>query len=67
MSAAPRNVVTGFNHNVRHRGKVYHVQTEDSGADIAHYITHNENPSNSFANGNQWQRWTFLDRAHDKT
>jgi hypothetical protein len=40
MSAAPRNVVTGFNHNVRHRGKVYHVQTEDSGADIAHYITH---------------------------
>lgn len=38
--AAPRNVVTGFNHNVRHRGKVYHVQTEDSGADNAHIITH---------------------------
>jgi hypothetical protein len=38
--AAPRNVVTGFNHNVKHKGKVYHVQTEDSGPDIGHIITH---------------------------
>ena len=32
--------VTGFNHNVKHRGKVYHVQTEDSGAGKPHILTH---------------------------
>jgi len=38
--AAPKDFVTGFNHNVRHKGHGYHVQTEDSGAEIAHVITH---------------------------
>ncbi|AKU90342.1 hypothetical protein [Vulgatibacter incomptus] len=38
--AAPKNFVTGFNHNVRHNGQGYHVQTEDSGDEIAHVITH---------------------------
>jgi hypothetical protein len=32
--------LTGFNHNVTHRGKVYHVQTEDSGIANPHIITH---------------------------
>ena len=32
--------VTGFNHNIKHKGKVYHVQTEDSGASNPHIITH---------------------------
>jgi hypothetical protein len=32
--------VTGFNHNIKHKGKVYHVQTEDSGAANPHLITH---------------------------
>lgn len=32
--------LTGFNHNVKHKGKVYHVQTEDSGVKNAHIITH---------------------------
>jgi hypothetical protein len=39
----PRNfekVLTGFNHNINHRGKVYHVQTEDSGVANPHIITH---------------------------
>ncbi|MBM4378805.1 MAG: hypothetical protein FJ086_05815 [Deltaproteobacteria bacterium] len=32
--------VTGFNHNVKHRGQVYHVQTEDSGVGRPHILTH---------------------------
>ncbi|MBS2025923.1 MAG: hypothetical protein JST92_26290, partial [Deltaproteobacteria bacterium] len=32
--------VVGFNHNVKHQGRVFHVQTEDSGLPHAHYITH---------------------------
>jgi hypothetical protein len=32
--------VTGFNHNVKHRGKIYHVQTEDSGVGKPHILTH---------------------------
>lgn len=32
--------VTGFNHNIKHKGKVYHVQTEDSGHNNPHIITH---------------------------
>jgi hypothetical protein len=40
MPAAPKKMVVGFNHNVKHNGKVYHVQTEDSGTDNPHVITH---------------------------
>jgi hypothetical protein len=32
--------VTGFNHNIKHKGRVYHVQTEDSGVNNPHIITH---------------------------
>jgi hypothetical protein len=32
--------LTGFNNNFRHRGKVYHLQTEDSGVGHPHIITH---------------------------
>lgn len=32
--------VTGFNHNIRHRGILFHVQTEDSGINNPHVITH---------------------------
>ena len=31
---------SGFNTNVRHRGTVYHLQTEDSGRAHPHLITH---------------------------
>jgi len=30
----------GFNNNLKHQGAVYHVQTEDSGLDKPHVITH---------------------------
>jgi len=35
-----RSMVTGFNHNIKHNGKVYHIQTEDSGVKAPHIITH---------------------------
>lgn len=30
----------GYNTNVRHKGKLYHIQTEDSGVQRPHIITH---------------------------
>src|SRR5579872_6993359 len=30
----------GYNNNVRHKGKVFHIQTEDSGVKYGHIITH---------------------------
>ena len=33
-------MITGSNTNVRYRGKVFHVQTEDSGRDHPHIISH---------------------------
>jgi hypothetical protein len=35
-----RSPILGYNHNVRHRGLVFHVQTEDSGVDNPHVFTH---------------------------
>ena len=35
-----RSPILGYNHNVKHRGLVFHVQTEDSGVDKAHIFTH---------------------------
>jgi hypothetical protein len=32
--------ITGFNHNIKHKGKPYHIQTEDSGINNPHIITH---------------------------
>ncbi len=34
------HAVTGFNHNIKHQGKIFHVQTEDSGVSNPHIITH---------------------------
>lgn len=33
-------VVPGFNHNIKHQGRIFHVQTEDSGPKNPHIITH---------------------------
>lgn len=33
-------MLTGFNTNIRHRGVLFHVQTEDSGRANPHVITH---------------------------
>src|SRR5579862_6325127 len=30
----------GYNNNVRHKGKVFHIQTEDSGVRYGHIMTH---------------------------
>src|SRR6185295_7093963 len=30
----------GYNNNVRHRGRLFHIQTEDSGINHPHVITH---------------------------
>ena len=33
-------MITGFNHNLKYKGAVFHVQTEDSGIKNPHIITH---------------------------
>lgn len=37
---AKRSPILGYNHNVRYRGLVFHVQTEDSGLLTPHLFTH---------------------------
>src|SRR5258706_16364227 len=39
MSKAPSPLL-GYNNNVRHKNKVFHIQTEDSGVKYGHIITH---------------------------
>jgi hypothetical protein len=36
----PRSPVLGYNHNVRYSGRMWHVQTEDSGVNNPHVFTH---------------------------
>ena len=38
--AEAKKMVVGFNHNIKHRGTMYHIQTEDSGLENPHIITH---------------------------
>lgn len=40
MAKTFEKALTGFNHNIKYKGKVYHVQTEDSGVNNPHIITH---------------------------
>jgi len=40
MGAEAKKMVVGFNHNIKHRGKMYHIQTEDSGLENPHIMTH---------------------------
>lgn len=39
MAKSPSPLL-GYNNNVRHRGRVFHIQTEDSGVHRPHIITH---------------------------
>ena len=39
-NVAKRSPILGYNHNIGHRGLVFHVQTEDSGVDNPHVFTH---------------------------
>ena len=34
------SALLGYNNNVRHKGKVFHIQTEDSGVKYGHIMTH---------------------------
>jgi hypothetical protein len=47
----------GFNNNVRHRGRVFHIQTEDSGTKSPRIVTH------LFADGGRIIRTTRTDYA----
>ena len=40
MSTKFPSPLLGYNNNVRHKGKVFHIQTEDSGIKYGHIITH---------------------------
>ena len=40
MSTKFASPLLGYNNNVRHKGKVFHIQTEDSGVRYGHIITH---------------------------
>ena len=40
MSGPQMRMLSGYNHNIRFRGNVYHVQTEDGGKDNPQVITH---------------------------
>jgi hypothetical protein len=40
MGFEAKKMVVGFNHNIKHKGKMYHIQTEDSGLENPHVITH---------------------------
>ncbi len=40
MAKTFEKAVTGFNHNVKYKGTIFHVQTEDSGVNNPHIITH---------------------------
>lgn len=47
--------LVGFNNNVRHRGRVFHIQTEDSGVRHARIVTH------LFADGGRILKTTRID------
>jgi hypothetical protein len=40
MSTKYPSPLLGYNNNVRHKSKVFHIQTEDSGVKYGHIITH---------------------------
>ena len=40
MAGDAKKMAVGFNHNIKHKGKMYHIQTEDSGLENPHLITH---------------------------
>jgi hypothetical protein len=40
MARPPRSPLLGYNHNVKYKGRVYHVQTEDSGPTNPRLFTH---------------------------
>ena len=63
MSKAAPPPLLGFNNNVRHRGRIFHIQTEDSGVKFPRIVTH------LFADGGRIVKTTRTDYSEhlDKT
>jgi hypothetical protein len=40
MGSTQMKMLSGFNHNIKFRGKIYHVQTEDGGKANPSILTH---------------------------
>src|SRR5262249_36599753 len=40
MTAKFTSPLLGYNNNVRHKARIFHIQTEDSGSKYGHIITH---------------------------
>ena len=40
MSSSKYRMLSGFNHNIKYKGKTYHIQTEDGGQGNPTIITH---------------------------
>ena len=40
MSSSQFRMLSGFNHNIKFKGKTYHIQTEDGGRENPTIITH---------------------------
>jgi hypothetical protein len=40
MSSSQFRMLSGFNHNLKYKGKIYHIQTEDGGRENPMIITH---------------------------
>ena len=55
-------MLTGFNTNIRHRGVLFHVQSEDSGRDHPHVITHLFHGGSVMAS----EKSSYSDRADDR-
>lgn len=40
MDGGGPRMLSGFNHNIKYRGKTFHVQTEDGGRESAQVVSH---------------------------
>jgi hypothetical protein len=40
MGSRRQRMLSGFNHNIRYKGRTYHIQTEDGGEDNPNIVTH---------------------------
>ena len=56
----PSAPLLGFNNNVRHNGRVFHIQTEDSGTKYCRVVTH------LFADGGQILRTSRTEYSQHK-
>jgi hypothetical protein len=60
-----RRAQMGFNNNIKSRGQVFHVQTEDSGLDAPHIITHLFADGGRVIKSHKRSYGDALEREHD--